>query len=258
MEAYYQAPSLGGGTGVSALLTGNKARTDPQVAYPAAKQKAKAAAAVSCAGYEEWKKAKCLKVYTKTGTIFFITWDRDDEGSRDPLSPGSAASRRHVIYYLFVLVFGAPKKEDWAAPNFHLRLSLPRVIMDMLNIPATSKAAVITTTEAISDAHKAKKEYDPSAAIKAGCGAKVQIEDYTPQADGPPPDLRPVDAKGGVAPHGAVLDGHGRLHQRAHRGGHLGVEASVRLDYRGQGLHRPGRELPNRPPRAEETRRGGA
>jgi hypothetical protein len=56
MVAYHQAPSLGGGTGVSALLTGNKARTDPQVAYPAAKQKAKAAAAVSRAGYEEWKK----------------------------------------------------------------------------------------------------------------------------------------------------------------------------------------------------------
>ena len=32
MEAYYQAPSLGGGTGVFAMLTGGKARTDPQVA----------------------------------------------------------------------------------------------------------------------------------------------------------------------------------------------------------------------------------
>ena len=52
-EAYYQAPSLGGGTGVSALLAGDKARTDPQVAYTAAKQKAKAASAVSSAGYEE-------------------------------------------------------------------------------------------------------------------------------------------------------------------------------------------------------------
>ena len=35
-EAYCQAPSLGGGTGVSASLTG-KARIGPQVAYPAAK-----------------------------------------------------------------------------------------------------------------------------------------------------------------------------------------------------------------------------
>jgi hypothetical protein len=31
-EAYYRAASLGGGTGVSALLTGDKVRTDPQVA----------------------------------------------------------------------------------------------------------------------------------------------------------------------------------------------------------------------------------
>ena len=54
--------------------------------------------------------------------------------------------------------------------------------MDMLNIPATSKARVVTTMKAIIDAHEAKKEYDPSAAIKAGRGAKVLIEDYTPQA----------------------------------------------------------------------------
>ena len=106
-----------------------------------------------------------------------------DEGTRDALSPGSAARRRHAIHYLFVEVFGAPEEEDWAAPNFHLRLSLPRVIMDMLNIPATSKARVITTMKAIIDAHEAKKEYDPSAAIKAGRGAKVLIEDYTPQAE---------------------------------------------------------------------------
>jgi hypothetical protein len=99
-----------------------------------------------------------------------------------------------------------------AAPDFHLRLSLPQVIMDMLNIPATSKAAVITTMEAISDAREAKKEYDTPAAIKAGCGAKVLIEDYTPQAEGPPSDLRPGDAQGGVVPHGADLDGRGRPH----------------------------------------------
>ena len=49
--------------------------------------------------------------------------------------------------------------------------------------PATSKARVITTTKAITDAHEAKKEYGPSAAIKAGRGAKVLIEDYTPQAE---------------------------------------------------------------------------
>ena len=81
MEAYYQAPSLGGGTGVSAMLTGGKARTDPQVAYPASKNKAKAASGAS--GYEEWMKTKCLEVFTKTGAIVSITWDRDDEGTRD-------------------------------------------------------------------------------------------------------------------------------------------------------------------------------
>ena len=72
----------------------------------------------------------------------------------------------------------------WAAPNSHPRLSLPRVIMGMLNIPTTSKAGVITTTKAISDALEAKKKYvRPSTAIKAGRGSKVLIEDYTPQAE---------------------------------------------------------------------------
>ena len=142
------------------MLTGVKARTDPQVAYPATKQKAKAAAVASRAGYEEWKKAKCLEVCTKTGAVASITWGREDEGARAPLSPGSAVRRRHAIHYLFVEVFGTPDEEDWAAPNFHLRLSLSRVIMDMLNIPATSKAAVITAMKAIADAHQAKKEYD--------------------------------------------------------------------------------------------------
>ena len=37
--------------------------------------------------------------------------------------------------------------------------------------------------KAIIDAHKAKREYDPSAAIKSGRGAKVLIEEYTPQAE---------------------------------------------------------------------------
>jgi hypothetical protein len=92
---------------------------------------------------------------------------------------------------LFAEVFGAPNEGDWAAPNFHLRLPLLRVIMDIINIPTTSKAADITTMEAISDAHEEKKEYGPSAAIKAGRGTKVLIEDYTPQAEGPPSGLRP-------------------------------------------------------------------
>ena len=68
-EAYYQAPSLGGGTGVSAFLTTIRARIDRQVAYPAAKQRAKAASSASWSGYEEWKETKSLEVYTKTGAI---------------------------------------------------------------------------------------------------------------------------------------------------------------------------------------------
>ena len=51
-EACYQAPSLGGGTGVSALLAA-KARIDRQVACPATKQKAKAALAAVWSGYEK-------------------------------------------------------------------------------------------------------------------------------------------------------------------------------------------------------------
>jgi hypothetical protein len=43
---------------------------------------------------------------------FSITWDRNDEGARDALSPGSAARRRYAIHYLFAEAFGAPKKKD--------------------------------------------------------------------------------------------------------------------------------------------------
>jgi len=135
------------------LLIGDKARTDPQAACTAVKQKAKAAAAVLRAGFEEWKKTKSLEGYTKTGAIALITWDRDNEGAREALSPGSAARCRNAIHYFLAEVFGAPKEGGWAAPNFHLRLSLLRVIMDMLGITATSKAAVIMAAEAISDAH---------------------------------------------------------------------------------------------------------
>ena len=48
---------------------------------------------------------------------------------------------------------------------------------------AALKARVITTMKAIIHAHKAKRDYDPSAAIKSGRGAKVLIEEYTPQAE---------------------------------------------------------------------------
>ena len=55
--------------------------------------------------------------------------------------------------------------------------------MDMLDVPSNSKEAVITAMRAMSKAHEAGVEYDPSGEIKAGRGAKVLIEDYTPQAD---------------------------------------------------------------------------
>lgn len=55
--------------------------------------------------------------------------------------------------------------------------------MDMLDVPSNSKVAVITAMRATSKAHEAGVEYDPSGEIKAGRGAKVLIEDCTPQAD---------------------------------------------------------------------------
>jgi hypothetical protein len=63
------------------------------VACTAVKQKAKAAAAVLRAGFEKWKKTKSLEVYIKTGAIVSIAWERDNEGTREALSPGSAARR---------------------------------------------------------------------------------------------------------------------------------------------------------------------
>jgi len=62
------------------------------VAYPAAKEKAKAAISVAWSGHEEWKETKSLEVCTKTGAVASVTWDRGDEGTRGALSPGSAAN----------------------------------------------------------------------------------------------------------------------------------------------------------------------
>ena len=101
----------------------------------------------------------------------------------DPLSPGSAKRRKFAIQFLYDEVFGSPKEAEWAAPNFHLRLSLPRILMDMLDIPNSGKEGVITAMRAMSEAHETEGEYDPSAAIKAGRGAEALIEDYTPQGE---------------------------------------------------------------------------
>lgn len=182
-QAKYERASLGDGSGLSHLLTGSKARVDPQHAYPSAKKRAKTAAKSSWAEYIEWKKSSSLEVCSKTGAILSITWNRDGEGVRDPLSPGSAKRRKFAVQFLFSEVFGSPKELEWAAPNFHLRLSLPRIIMDMLDVPSNSKEAVITAMRAMIKAQEAGVEYDPSGEIKAGRGAKVLIEDYTPQAD---------------------------------------------------------------------------
>ena len=182
-QAKYERASLGDGSGLSHLLTGSKARVDPQHAYPSAKKRAKTAAKSSWAEYIEWKKSSSLEVCSKTGAILSITWNRDGEGVRDPLSPGSAKRRKFAVQFLFSEVFGSPKELEWAAPNFHLRLSLPRIIMDMLDVPSNGKEAVITAMRAMIKAQEAGVEYDPSGEIKAGRGAKVLIEDYTPQAD---------------------------------------------------------------------------
>jgi len=121
-EALYQSPSLGGGIRAPAMFNGGKARIDRQVAYPAAKQKAKVESPASWLGNEKWKETRGLEVCTKTAAVAAsITRDCGDEGTRDALSPGSAARRRHAVHYLFVEVFGAPEKQDWAAPNFHQR-----------------------------------------------------------------------------------------------------------------------------------------
>ena len=105
------------------------------------------------------------------------------EGPRDLLSPGSAKRRTLSTEYLFTEVFGSPTEAEWAAPNFHLHLSPPRVIMDMLDVPSNSKDAVITAMRAMGKAHEMGGEYGPSRGIKAGRSAKVLIKDFASQAD---------------------------------------------------------------------------
>jgi hypothetical protein len=73
----------------------------------------------------------------------------------------------------------SPKELEWAAPNFHQRLSPPQVLMSM--ITNSAKEDFISAMRAMNEAREKKVEYNPSAAIKAGRGAKVLIGDYTPQ-----------------------------------------------------------------------------
>ena len=181
-EQRYLPASLGGGTGSSRLLDGPLARTDLQVVYPANRKRAAVAGAAALQTYQAWKEST-VEVCIKTGAILSITWDRECEGARDRLGPGSARSRKYAIEYLFLEVFGAAEESEWPAPCFHLRMGLPRVIMCMLNIPASAKEEVVKIMREISASHKAGTKYDPSTKIKAGRGAKVLIEDYTAQAD---------------------------------------------------------------------------
>ena len=71
------------------------------------------------------------------------------------------------------------------APNFHQRLSLPRILMDMLDISNSGKEATITAMQAMSEAHEAGGEYGPSRAIKAGvypCASTARCRGCTPTA----------------------------------------------------------------------------
>jgi len=143
---------------------------------------------VSCAGYEEWKKAKCLEVFTETGAIFSITWDRDDEETRHPLSPGSVARRRHAIYYLFVEVFGAPKKEDWTAPNFHLRLSLPAAVAAAghhghVQHPGHQQGGGHHGHGSRQRRARGEEGIRPVGCHQSGARRQVLVEDYIPQAE---------------------------------------------------------------------------
>ena len=137
------------------MLNGSKARVDPQQAYPSTKKRTRAASDASWAELIEWKKSSSPEVCTKTGAALSITWNLDGEGVRDPLSPGSAKRRRFSIEYLFTEVFGSPTKAEWAAPNSHLRLSLPRVTMGTLDVPGNGRDSATTAMRAMSKDHEA-------------------------------------------------------------------------------------------------------
>jgi hypothetical protein len=87
-QAKYERESLGGGSGSSHMLTGHKARGDPQQAYPATKKRAKTAVEVAWAEFNEWKKSSSLEVCSKTGAIVSVTWDRADAGPRGEVCDG--------------------------------------------------------------------------------------------------------------------------------------------------------------------------
>ena len=69
-QARYEQATLGGGSGMSCLLTGGKASIEPQQAYPSIKNRNKTpmnAMNAARAEYLAWKKSSSLEVCSRTG-----------------------------------------------------------------------------------------------------------------------------------------------------------------------------------------------
>ena len=189
-ERRYAAVSQMAG-GLGRYLAGSRARTDPQVTYQSNKAKAQAAVAAAWTGYKEWKSTS-VEVNTKTGALISISWELAEEAEpSSSLNEGMSTARKYAIQYLFIEQFGAPPEEEWDDHHRVLNkdqettrcISLPSVIMRMLNIPVGSKQSVVNTMRNIFQAYYNKELYDPSQAIKGGRGRKALIDDLTPQAE---------------------------------------------------------------------------
>ena len=140
------------------LLEGQaKTRADPQTVWPANHAKAAAAAAKS---WDEYHKE--VDSRTRTGAIVHVEWDRGDEHTPStPLGPGMSGLRKHAICYFLVEQFGTPEESEW--DDFHDKLSLPTIIMRLLNIPSNSKPSVMDAMRAII---AEGDDWDPSTNIK--------------------------------------------------------------------------------------------
>ena len=71
-QARYEQATLGGGSGMSCLLPGGKARIEPQKAYPSIKNRNKIpmnAMNAARAEYFAWKKSSSLEVCSRTGGL---------------------------------------------------------------------------------------------------------------------------------------------------------------------------------------------
>ena len=136
-----------------------RTRADPQTVWPANHVKAVAAAEESWKSYLLWKTSTSVSTCTRTGAILHVEWDRGDEHTpTTPLGPGMSGSRKHAIRYYLVEQFGTPEESEW--DDFHDKLSLPTIIMRLLNILSKSKPSVVDAMRAII------AEGDPSTNIK--------------------------------------------------------------------------------------------